>query len=194
MKLGLGFPHAFLTTENLRYASQLGVTHVIVHTPRIGNDGVLDYDAIAKMRESVESFGLQIEAFENLPGDHTDKIVYGQPGREEQMEKVGQTIKNMGRAGIPILGYVFGIHKGSGHWRAYDAGGGRGNCAVKSFDVDMPAAMRVYKEVGYDGVLIPDHCPVIQDDKGFRHRGMAFSLGYMRALMQAVEGGDGRME
>ena len=58
-------------------------------------------------------------------------------------------------------------------------------------DVDMHAAMRVYKEVGYDGVLIPDHCPVIEDDKGFRHRGMAFSLGYMRALMQAVGERDG---
>ena len=40
-------------------------------------------------------------------------------------------------------------------------------------------------------MLIPDHCPVIEDDKGFRHRGMAFSLGYMRALMQAVGERDG---
>ncbi len=55
-------------------------------------------------------------------------------------------------------------------------------------DVDPHQAMRAYDEVGFDGVMIPDHCPVIEGDKGYRHRGMAFSLGYMRALMQGVGG------
>jgi len=52
-------------------------------------------------------------------------------------------------------------------------------------DVDMLKALRVYKEVGYDGMLMPDHVPVIQGDQG-GHQAFAFAFGYIRALMQAV--------
>ncbi len=31
-------------------------------------------------------------------------------------------------------------------------------------DVDMLQALRVYKEVGYDGMLMPDHAPSIPGD------------------------------
>ena len=33
-------------------------------------------------------------------------------------------------------------------------------------DVDMLKAMRVYKEVGYDGMMMPDHVPSIEGDAG----------------------------
>jgi mannonate dehydratase len=52
-------------------------------------------------------------------------------------------------------------------------------------DVDMLAALRVYKEVGYDGMLMPDHVPRIEGDEGGR-QAFAFAFGYIRALMQAV--------
>jgi mannonate dehydratase len=52
-------------------------------------------------------------------------------------------------------------------------------------DVDMLAALRVYKEVGYDGMLMPDHVPIIEGDPGGR-QAFAFAYGYIRALMQAV--------
>ena len=51
-------------------------------------------------------------------------------------------------------------------------------------DVDMAAAVRVYKEVGYDGMLMPDHVPVIQGDPG-GHQAFAFAFGYIRGLLQA---------
>jgi mannonate dehydratase len=51
--------------------------------------------------------------------------------------------------------------------------------------VDMLAMLRVYKEVGYDGMLMPDHVPQIEGDTG-GHQAFAFSFGYIRALMQAV--------
>lgn len=52
-------------------------------------------------------------------------------------------------------------------------------------DVDMLAALRVYRDVGYDGMLMPDHVPRIDGDEGGR-QAFAFAFGYMRALMQAV--------
>ncbi len=52
-------------------------------------------------------------------------------------------------------------------------------------DVDMVAALKVYKEVGYDGMLMPDHVPVIQGDPGGR-QAFAFAYGYIRGLMQSA--------
>jgi len=54
-------------------------------------------------------------------------------------------------------------------------------------DVDMLACLRAYKETGYDGMIMPDHVPVIQGDTG-GHQAFAFAFGYIRGLMQAVNG------
>jgi len=51
--------------------------------------------------------------------------------------------------------------------------------------VDMAAAIRAYREVGYDGVLCPDHVPLSDVDPG-RERFFSFCLGYTRGLLQAA--------
>ncbi len=53
-------------------------------------------------------------------------------------------------------------------------------------DVNMLAALRTYKEVGYDGMLMPDHAPVIEGDTGGR-QAFAFAFGYIRGLLNAVQ-------
>lgn len=53
-------------------------------------------------------------------------------------------------------------------------------------DVDMLQAMRVYKEIGYDGMMMPDHVPQIPGDaRGFQ--AFAYTFGYIRALIRAVD-------
>ncbi len=52
-------------------------------------------------------------------------------------------------------------------------------------DVDMLRAMRVYKEVGYDGMMMPDHVPAIEGDAN-NLQGFAFAFGYIKALIAAV--------
>jgi mannonate dehydratase len=52
-------------------------------------------------------------------------------------------------------------------------------------DVDMVRAMRVYKEVGYPYMMMPDHMPRHRDDPG-GHQAFAFGYGYIKALIQAV--------
>ncbi len=54
-------------------------------------------------------------------------------------------------------------------------------------DVDMIKAMRVYKEVGYDGMIMPDHAPRIDGDAGGA-QAFAFAFGYIQALIQMVGG------
>jgi mannonate dehydratase len=52
-------------------------------------------------------------------------------------------------------------------------------------DVDMPRALRMYKEVGYDGMIMPDHVPHIDGDTGGA-QAFAFAFGYIQALIQVV--------
>lgn len=52
-------------------------------------------------------------------------------------------------------------------------------------DVDFLQAIRTYKEVGYDGMLMPDHVPKITGDPNGQ-QAFAFAFGYIRALIQMV--------
>jgi mannonate dehydratase len=52
-------------------------------------------------------------------------------------------------------------------------------------DVDFIKAIRLYKEVGYDGMLMPDHVPTIQGDTG-KSQAFAYCFGYIQALIQLV--------
>ena len=84
---------------------------------------------------------------------------------------------------------------------------GRRNHFVETFhdegDVDMFRAMLTYKEVGFDGMLMPDHVPVLpvkagdayaynlsserEDNRDGHLEAFAFAYGYIRGLIQAVE-------
>ena len=52
-------------------------------------------------------------------------------------------------------------------------------------DIDMLRAIRTYKEVGYDGMLMPDHVPRIPGDNGGR-QAFAFAFGYIQAALQMI--------
>ncbi len=55
---------------------------------------------------------------------------------------------------------------------------------------NMPAAMRAYRDIGFQGVMRPDHVPVLVgeagDASGYTMLGRLFAVGYMRGLIQAV--------
>lgn len=52
-------------------------------------------------------------------------------------------------------------------------------------DVDMPRALRVYREAGYDGMIMPDHVPqIVGDPQG--QKAFAFCFGYIQALLQTL--------
>lgn len=53
-------------------------------------------------------------------------------------------------------------------------------------DVDMIRAMRTYKEVGFDGMIMPDHVPKIDTDTGGA-QAFAYAYGYIQALIQLVK-------
>jgi mannonate dehydratase len=52
-------------------------------------------------------------------------------------------------------------------------------------DVNMVEALKTYREVGYDGMIMPDHAPEIDGDSDHR-QAFAFEFGYIQALLQAI--------
>ncbi len=57
---------------------------------------------------------------------------------------------------------------------------------------NMLEAMRCYQEIGFDGVIRPDHVPTMEGDSndhpGYTTRGRLYAIGYMRGLMESLPG------
>lgn len=143
MKLGLGLYRQMLTTDNFRFARQAGATHIVAHlTDYFRTDESLatasggdtwglagetkpwSYEELRDLRAAINGEGLELEALENFdPGMWYDVLLDG-PRRDEQMALLKQTIRNMGRAGIPIMGYNFSIAGVWGRVNVYEARGG----------------------------------------------------------------------
>lgn len=56
---------------------------------------------------------------------------------------------------------------------------------------DMYQAMKAYYEIGFDGVIRPDHVPTMYadhcDEQGYGINGNLFATGYMMGMMEAIE-------
>jgi mannonate dehydratase len=68
--------------------------------------------------------------------------------------------------------------------------GGRDDVLIEIFpdegSVDMAKAIKTYRDVGYDGLLVPDHVPF--GPPGSEPENFAFCYGYIRGLLQSVQG------
>jgi mannonate dehydratase len=99
----------------------------------------------------------------------------------EMLEKPGETIYDVIR--------YFGRRKKIFNVHFRNIRGGR-NKFVETFpdegDVDMSRALQVYQEVGYDGMLMPDHVPSHPDDPQAL-QGFAFCYGHINGLLQALK-------
>ncbi len=59
---------------------------------------------------------------------------------------------------------------------------------VDDGDTDMLRVLRILHGNRFDGVIVPDHTPLLACDAPW-HAGMAYALGWMRAALMAVERG-----
>ena len=50
--------------------------------------------------------------------------------------------------------------------------------------LDMYHVMKAFREVGYDGSMLPDHIPYLVGDDEHRRAGLAYSVAYMRSLLR----------
>ncbi len=144
-----------LTHERLTFAKQIGVSGVQMNTPLLPDEkGYWEYEDLWPIKARCDSYGLRLEALENVPRTFYDKAMLGLPGRDEQIENYQTTIRNMGKAGIPLLGYHW---MPNGVWRTPNAAG-RGGVRVTAFDMAQvgvaPLVAGIEQPEGSQGLTI----------------------------------------
>ena len=105
MRVGLG-QFQELTDEMLAFIKQMGADDFLMNTPRIPKEsGQWEYEDIKALKYKADGADLRLMAIENVPVEFYTDIMLAGPKRDEQIERMSNTIRNMGKAGIPILGY-----------------------------------------------------------------------------------------
>lgn len=133
MKLGLGLYNHMLNRQHFDFAKQCGCSHLVVHlvdyfnkgsqeninNQPIGNEtgwGIAgksapmwELDSLIRLKKEINAAGLEWEAIENFdPADWHDILLDG-PQKHKQIEILKQHIRNVGKAGIPVIGYNFSL-------------------------------------------------------------------------------------
>ncbi|AEH39040.1 mannonate dehydratase [Halopiger xanaduensis] len=58
---------------------------------------------------------------------------------------------------------------------------------VDEGNFDTTDVVETLDEIGYDGVVIPDHVPAMTDDTDWRHRARGYTVGYLRGVIDTVQ-------
>lgn len=119
-----------LTDEQIAFAQQIGVEDIQLNTPRLPGDERWEYEDLKALADHAAENGLRVICLENVPVRFYDKIMLGQEGREKQIENMQATVRNMGKAGIPILGYHW---MPNGVWRTEPQKAIRGGAISNAF-------------------------------------------------------------
>ena len=128
MKLGFGLYRNSLNVDNYRFVNQIGATHIVAHltnyfsgsNPEIssgGNNGwgicdkepIWDIEFLSGLKKEMQEHNLVFEAIENFNPLHWHDILLDGPKKNEQIEGLKRLLQNMGKVGIPIMGYCFSL-------------------------------------------------------------------------------------
>ncbi len=125
-----------LAETDLRLARQMGMTDVVTTVPGVTmapereQGPALRYEDLLALRLRVEAQGLRLSVIEGY--QLSDRITLGMPGREDDIVRVCESIRAMGRAGIPVYCYNF---MAVFNWlRTSSDVVGRGGALVTQFD------------------------------------------------------------
>jgi mannonate dehydratase len=162
------------------FARQCGATHIVAHLSAYGMDdsgnrndnqpigalegwgktrqyGIWSFDELFRLKKEVQECDLKLEAIENFDPAQWYDVLLGGPKRDEQLERLCELIKNLGKAGIPILGYNFSLAGVTGRIARRT----RGNALTTGMDgeneiIDAPIPKGMiwnmrYAEERYDG-------------------------------------------
>jgi mannonate dehydratase len=113
-----------LEPVSLREVKQLGVNYILRGGPRIPWQEA----ELQTMMGTAKTAGLTLA---NLMIGGFPNAIYGRPGRDEEIEKVRQSIRAAGRVGLPVVEYNFYAHRAM---EGYYAETGRAGTGYTAFD------------------------------------------------------------
>ncbi|MFC1873422.1 mannonate dehydratase [Chloroflexota bacterium] len=142
-----------LTNKNMTFLKQVGASYLTVALvemlteeptgksalSRVRHGEYFETEDLVALRKWVESRGFELSAIASPPFLHWEKIMLGQPGRDEQIENWNKSLRNMGKAGIPQLQYSWVLNAGAWIplWRTSAENMGRGGTRIVRFDYEV---------------------------------------------------------
>lgn len=113
-----------LDQAGMRRVKQLGVNHILMGGPRIP----WKEEELRSRMDLLKSGGLTLG---NLMIGGFPNTLYGKPGRDEEIEKVRQSIRAAGKVGLPVIEYNFYAHRAvEGYYEEI----GRAGAGLTAFD------------------------------------------------------------
>ena len=165
MKLGFGLYKNSLNYTNYEFVKQIGATHVVAHltnyfggsSPKISsgnengwglcdNEPIWDEELLSNLKKEINENGLELAALENFNPLHWYDILLDGPKKNQQIEELKKLIKNMGKVGIPVMGYCFSL---AGVWGWERGKFARGNAE----SVALISGSRDFQEPIPDGMV-----------------------------------------
>ena len=126
------------TAAGMRRIRQLGVDHVLMGGPRIP----WSEEQIRSLVGGFQEGGLTLG---NLMIGGYPKTIYGQPGRDQEIEQVRKSIRAAGKAGLPVVEYNFYAHRAM---EGYYEETGRAGSGYTAFDYDRMRGLPPLPEEG----------------------------------------------
>jgi len=121
---------------------QLGVDYVL------GGGGRIPWEE-GRLRELMDRLKLSGLSIGNLMIAGFPNTLYGRPGRDEEIEKVIQSIRSAGKVGLPVIEYNFYAHRIT---EGYYEETGRAGAGITSFDHDRVKDLPPLAEEGAHGL------------------------------------------
>ncbi len=122
----------------MRKVKQIGVNYVLMGGPKIPWQE-------AELRARMDRFKANGLTVCNMMIGGFRNTLYGRPGRDEEIEKVQQSIRAAGRVGLPVVEYNFYAHRAM---EGYYEEVGRGGSGLTAFDYDKMRDLPPLPEVG----------------------------------------------
>ncbi|MCO5237874.1 MAG: mannonate dehydratase [Chitinophagaceae bacterium] len=184
MKLGLGLYQHQLKKANYDFAKQCGCTHLVVHLVDYfnlresakgegqpiggeggwgragGSDQLWEEDSLKRLRKEINDAGLELEAIENFDPAHWYDVLLDGPEKKKQIERLKQIIRNIGRAGIPVMGYNFSLAGVSSRINGKFARGGAESVGMDGVD-ERPVPNGMVWNMVYDTEAKPGNLPAV---------------------------------
>jgi mannonate dehydratase len=137
-KIGLGIGVSRLTPATARKIKQLGVNYILGGGPRIP----WQTDQLKSMMDTCKDAGLTLG---NLMIGGFPNTIYGKPGRDEEIEKVRQSIRAAGSVGLAVVEYNFYAHRAM---EGYHYEEGRSGAGYTAFDYERMKNLPAMPEEG----------------------------------------------
>lgn len=147
-----------LTPENFSFARQCGCTQIVAHLVDYFNQGtdnerenqptggesgwgragdpdkMWTFEELSALKSAVNAAELELAAIENLDPAHWYDVLLDGPRKQQQLENLKLLIRNMGKAGIPVLGYNFSLAGVAGRIKRPFARGGAMSVGMEGTD------------------------------------------------------------